>query len=65
MRWDGKAYADIVKKSVYAILFSTEIPQAATMGNKEYAAFLKVIITIWESCIPTSARPMLRQIHRG
>lgn len=41
MRWDGKAYADIVKKSVYAILFSTEIPQAATMGNKEYAAFLK------------------------
>lgn len=41
MRWDGKAYADIVKQRVYAVLFPTEIPQAATMGNKEYADFLR------------------------
>lgn len=41
MRWDGKVYADIVKESIYAVLFSTEIPQAITMGNKEYTDFLK------------------------
>lgn len=41
MEWDGKTYADIVKNSVYTVLYSTEIPQAMTMGNKEYADFLK------------------------
>lgn len=41
MRWDGQECADIVKNSVYAVLFSSKIPQALTMGNKEYADFLK------------------------
>lgn len=41
MEWDGKTYADIVKNSVYTVLFSTEISQAMTMGNKEYADLLK------------------------
>ncbi len=40
MKWDGKVFADIVKESLLA-LFGDEIPQAARMGNKEYADYLK------------------------
>lgn len=41
MKWDGKAYSDIVKKSVYAVLFDFEPPNALIMSNKEYADYLK------------------------
>lgn len=40
MKWDGKVFADIVKESLLE-LFGHEMPQAARMGNKEYADYLK------------------------
>lgn len=40
MKWDGKVFADIVKESLLE-LFEHEMPQAARMGNKEYADYLK------------------------
>ncbi len=40
MKWDGKVFADIVKES-FLELFGHEMPQAARMGNKEYADYLK------------------------
>lgn len=40
MRWDGQAYASVVKSGLYE-LFANQIPQASIMGNKEYADYLK------------------------
>lgn len=65
MRWDGKAYADIVKESVYKVVFSTEIPQALTMGNKEYADFLKSHHESLNFLFPDKHRPDIKSNTKG
>ena len=43
MKWDGQAYADVIKERLYSILWKMDVSKALTMSNKEYAAFLKSV----------------------